>query len=192
MSLGQQIFALIFTPVVVIAVLAYLGRKLLDTQINKDLEVFKANLNQTLFEHKTRYSLLQEKQALTIGELYGKIARVSSRLSKLINIFQLGDNVSLQDKINEVASMATDMQDYFYEHEIYFDDSTCTMINEVLLVLHSVYVNFSASQKGSETYQSDESGQWRSAIEEFRKKYAPLRQKLKRELRAILIGEESH
>ncbi len=204
MEIWQQVLTLTLTPTMVVALLAYLGKGLLDTQIRKDLAAFKAgldsqinrdlaafktSLNQALFEHQTRYSILREKQALVIGELYSKIAHVSSRLAGMIHIFQPG-GVNVQERISEVASLAQDMQDYFSQHEIYFDDSTCTMIDQMNGVLHSVYTSFSVSQTG-ETYGPDESGLWRGANKEFKEKCVPLKQELRREFRAILLGESS-
>ncbi|MEW5980140.1 MAG: hypothetical protein AB1898_30465 [Acidobacteriota bacterium] len=188
MTLTQQIVALIFTPAAVIAVFAYLARRLLDTQISKDLETFKAQLDRALFEHKTRYSLVHEKRAQVIGELYGKIARTASRLAGLIHIFQPGGGPSLTDKKIQVAQAAQDMQDHFNENQIYLADSTCSKVEEIIDLLHSVFVTFDVAQMGDK-YKPDHSGLWRDAHKRLKQKWPPLKAELKNEFRAILQGD---
>lgn len=189
MSFYEQLFALIFTPTAVLIVMAYLLRQWLSSQISRDLEKFKADLDRSLFEYKTKFSLIHEVRAQVIGELYGKISRASSMLARLVHIFQMGNGISLLDKKKAVAEVAQGMQDYYNEKRIYLDDSTCEKIDGIIEVLHSVFVTFDVAQKG-DSYEPDDSGLWREANREFREKWPPLKKALEKEFRDILHGKK--
>ena len=63
MSFSQQLIALIFTPTAVVVVVAYLLRQWLSSQISRDLAAFKVQLERSLFEYKTKFSLIHETRA---------------------------------------------------------------------------------------------------------------------------------
>ncbi len=184
MTLTEQITILVLTPASVIAVLVFLARVLLDYQISKDLEVFKKQLERSLFEYQVRFSLIHEKRAEVIGTLYGKICRTAARLAALVHIFQPG-GVSLPDRKKDFCAIASDMQDYYREHQIYLSESICQKVDAMLEVLQSVWVTFDLAERG-ESYEPDRTGDWARAAIEFRDKWPPLKKQLDTEFQAIL------
>ena len=121
--------------------------------------------------------------------MYGKITKTSSRLARLIHILQPVDDIPLLEKKRAVAEVAEEMQDYYNEKRIYLDDSTCQMVDEILEVLHSVFISFNTGQTG-DSYKPDDSGLWREANKEFREKWPPLKKALEKEFRDVLQGKK--
>jgi len=189
MNLLYEILRITLSPVAVTALLIFWGRKTIDIRISKNLELFKKNLEQILFEHKTHYSLFHEKQAEVIGILYGKIVRTASQIHRLVDIFQFSDGKPLSQKKNEVKEIGNDMLVYYYEHRIYLDEDTCRIIDNIIKTSISVYLRFDSSQT-EEKYKPDPTGEWIKASKEFDNVIPELKNKLEEDLKKVLRGEK--
>ncbi len=184
MTLFSEVLTLTLTPVSVIAVMAYLSRQYLELQVTKDLEIFKKQLDRSLFEHQTRFSLIHQKQAEVIGTLYGNICRTASRLAEMIHIYQPG-GVNLPERKQNFVTLAREMQDYYNEHRIYLNDDICTKVDEIVSVIHTVWISFDFAENSQE-YAPDKTGEWLKAEREMKAKWPPLKDQLEKEFRALL------
>ncbi len=69
----------------------YLGRTLISSVLAKDLEKFKADLQQAGIEHQILFSKLHEKRATVIAELYKLLVEAFCHVSEFTSQAQFGD-----------------------------------------------------------------------------------------------------
>jgi len=189
MNLFKEILVLTLTPASVNVLLIYLGKKFIDSKISIKLAVFKKDLEKSLFEHKTHYSLFHEKQAEVIGILYGKIVQTASQIHRLVDIFQFSDGKPLSQKKREVKEIGNDMLDYYKEHRIYLEEDICKIIDKMNDTFRSVYFRFDLSQT-EEEYKPDPTGEWIKASKELDNAIPELKKKLEEDLKKVLRGEK--
>ncbi len=192
MELWQQILALILTPVMIVGVLAYLFKLLLKSSLDKDLERYKSELKSGFdkdlekfkselaiqqFEFQKRFSLIHEKRAEVLGELYARLDRTERALADLTSLLQLNDGRTLQDKKTATQSIGKDFSDYYSTKKIYLDESLCNQIEEMQKILHDAWVAFDTSQHGA-CYHDDKTGLWNYSSTMVKEKFPPLKKQL--------------
>ena len=127
-------------------VLAFLIRSFFSHQLLKDIERFKAELQQksqleieqfksalelTAFEHQTRFIKLHEKRADIIGEMYGKIVDLYETASIFVRSFQSVNTTRKQEFRKELWHSADEFKSYFNKHRIYFNEDVCKVIESL-------------------------------------------------------------
>ena len=60
-----------------VAIISFLSKAIAKTLLDKDLEEFKADLQKTAFEHRTKYAKLHDDRAIIIKELYSKLENMT-------------------------------------------------------------------------------------------------------------------
>ncbi|MEX2030544.1 MAG: hypothetical protein WD906_06200 [Anaerolineales bacterium] len=66
----QQLLATVLSNAVLLAAVGFLGKRILQRWIDRNLEGYKSKLKRAEIEHETKFALLHEKQAAVIAELY--------------------------------------------------------------------------------------------------------------------------
>lgn len=185
MELWKQILALTLTPTLAVAAIAWLIRKLFESSLQRDLEHYKSELELKRFEHQTKFSLIHQKQAEVLSNLYSQLARAKGLLGDLVAIFQPGGQ-SLPDKKKKAAESFNDAYAYFFEHRIFINESTAVKVEEVLAAMRVAFVGFDTAQLGNEEYKPDSTGLWMESYKNVRDKLPPLLSELEIQFRKTL------
>lgn len=112
-------------------VVAYLIRKLTEQQLSKDLEEFKSDLQRATEIEKLEYTILQEKRASVISELYSLLSDFEDSARNLTLFPQLSSDLPEIEKAKLVAENANKFQNYYFKHRIYFNDETCQLVEKL-------------------------------------------------------------
>jgi hypothetical protein len=200
MDTFQTIFALIFAPTSIVAVVAWLLTKYFEKTLSRDLESYKARLNSELeqskanlahelqmksFEHQTRFSLFYQKQAEVIGEFYGSFVDAVSSIESLIRPFQLAGEKPEPEKFNDTIEANNNLLNYYYKNRIYMNDDVCDKIDVVLKIMRELFIKYRIGSKPG--YQSpDRLDHWDQAWEALQKEVPPIKKELESQFRQIL------
>ena len=88
MDYWQQLIAIVLAPTLSVAALAWLLKSLFSSGLQRELERYKRELDAKQFEQQARFSLIHQKRAEVIAELYARLARAKARLGELVAIYQ--------------------------------------------------------------------------------------------------------
>jgi hypothetical protein len=110
--------------------------------ISKELENHRSSLQSDfqarLYAFQTKYSVLHEKRAAAIEQLFSLLARVQNDLQ----IWAAKDRISLNQSEQEFFFKTRDdfrkLIDFFDEKRIYFDDETSGMIRPLVGIINMV------------------------------------------------------
>lgn len=147
---------------ILVAGVIFLGKVLMGHLLSKDMESFKAELKMSSFEHEIRFSKLHEKVALTIAELYKKLAGTTGALKNYIAEFVPAGSLSEPDRQKIVVDAMNEFIRYYNENKIYFDTSVCTKLDEFILKSTKVLFKFHSKRQGTLT-----ANEWIKIEEEF-------------------------
>ncbi len=190
MELWQQIVALTLTPTLLVGALAYLLRALFDRGLERDLERHKSELAAQLFEYQTKFSVIHEKRAEVIAELYSRLARARRELAQLTAALQPGGQ-SLHAKKQQAADACNEAAEFFNERRLYMDLKTSEKIDRILETMKSAFYDFNTAQQEDE-YKPDPSGLGVQASKQVRDDLPPLLRELEGQFQNILgIVEEN-
>jgi len=184
MELWQQILALTLTPTIIVGAIAFLIRSAFDRSLQRDLERFKSELGIQRFEHETRFSIVQERRAEVIANLYGYLAKARRLMAQLTSIIQINPEPLLEKK-KRAADACNVADEYFNEHRIYLSRETSAKVEEVLELLKSAFIDFDTAQNGDE-YKADPSGFWRKAYSQVKNELPPLLEEMEVQFQEIL------
>lgn len=185
MEFWKQLLALTLTPTLTVVAIAWLIRKLFESGLQRDLERFKSELESKRFEHQTRFSLIHQKRAEVLSNLYSRLARAKSLLGDLVAIFQPGGQL-LPEKKKKTADSLNDASSYFFEHRIFLNKTTAIQVEEVLSAMREAFVAFDTSQLENVEYRPDSTGLWMESYNNVRDKISPLLSELEMEFRKTL------
>ena len=184
-SYWQQLIGLIVMPSVVVGALAWIIRGVISQGFARDIEKYKAELEQQNFEHRERFSTIHQRRAEVIANLYGKIARTKSVTADLVGIFQQGGQ-SLIEKKQKAAEIYNDMASYFYENCLFLPKDTAEKAEKLISTIKEVLIEFDTAQMGNEEYKPDKTGLWRQAYERLRDEVPPILEELEEEFKELL------
>ena len=185
MEFWKQLLALTLTPTLTVVAIAWLIRKLFESGLQRDLERFKSELESKRFEHQTRFSLIHQKRAEVLSNLYSRLACAKSLLGDLVAIFQPGGQL-LPEKKKKAADSFNDASSYFFEHRIFLNKTTAIQVEEVISAMREAFVAFDTSQLENVEYRPDSTGLWMESYNNVRDKISPLLSELEMEFRKTL------
>ncbi len=181
----KQLVGLIVAPSVVVGALAWILRGVISQGFARDIEKYKAELEQQNFEHRERFSTIHQRRAEVIANLYGKIARTKSVTADLVGIFQQGGQSLLQKK-EKASEVYNDMASYFYENRLFLPKTTAERAENLINTLKEILIEFDTSQMGNDEYKPDPSGLWRQSYQKLRDEVPPILEELEEEFKEIL------
>jgi hypothetical protein len=192
MDYWQQLIAVIVTPVLVVGAVAWLLRKFFERGFQRDLEMYKSELARANHEHQTKFSLIHQKRADVIADLYGRLAKAKGLLGDLVGLFQPGGQ-SLPDKKKKVADAYNEASSFFFQHRLFIPESTAVKVEQVLDAMREAFYSFDTAQMGHDEYKPDQTGLWVEAHKAVRDKLPPLLGELEEQFREAIGGiEKSH
>lgn len=129
----------------ILALLGFLGKKVIETyldkrmeqhkqKLNQDIETVKNKLNMMATEHQIRYSKLHEERAEIIKQLYSSITLYESYLRSYIRVINDSEFHERSEdwKGGITKSLPAILKLYNY-NKIYFNKMTCKTLDEFLI-----------------------------------------------------------
>ncbi|NOX67065.1 MAG: hypothetical protein GXO85_15035 [Chlorobi bacterium] len=155
-----------------------------DRGLQRDLDRYRANLKRKEIEHQIKYSLIHERKAEVIANVYAGLVKAKRKMAQLVFIFQ-PDGQNLQKKKQDAADACNNVDDYFNEHRLYLDRVTADKAESILIKMKEAFINFDTAQNGDD-YKPDATGFWRQANDQIKNEIPPLLEELESEFRTIL------
>ena len=124
MELWQSLLVAFGGNAALLLVLGFLGRSLMSTVLAKDVEKFRAALQQAGVEHQIRFSKLHEKRAEVLAELYELLVAAYWQVSEFTSPAQWGD----PDRKEQYAAAINGVAAYFRffdQHRIWLPPELC-------------------------------------------------------------------
>ena len=115
--------------------------------LDKDLEVFKGNLERLSFEHQTRYYKLHSDKAKTIKTLFTLLLELEMKMESLMRPFQGINEKPIEDKFNLASKAANSFTGYYRINEILFNQKTCELFIKINDSFLKSWEDFSHSRR---------------------------------------------
>jgi hypothetical protein len=107
-------------------------------EFEKETMRFQTALNQTAFEHQTRFSALHEKRAIVIADLYSRLTKATSQAGILLVESSIDGYVPSQaDAFKNAFDSYNSLWEYFIPNKIWFSRETCEKISHFSTELHT-------------------------------------------------------
>ena len=135
-------------------------------------------------EYQTRFSLMHQKRAGVIGELYSSMAEIEELLKKLVGhpLTLSGVPFNLDDLID-----AYDRTRIFYHrNRIYFEDAICQQVERVLNVLHEIITTGSRIRADKAITQEQAVNAVEESIEKIEHVFPVLMKQLEKDFKSVL------
>jgi hypothetical protein len=190
---GIQSIPLAFAIVAV----ALFGTKLADVFLKRTSDMYKLQLEKELTEFKARLDQSGYTDRVIFDKLYEKRVDAIFRLAELFDVFRasmarltspLGyqGDPSKEEQMEEARKAGNEFLNYYYTHQILFEESTCSLLDEVARVYNKAYRGMSLYTSGKASRGSDPTEKWIEADEVMSKEAAPLIRKMQSEFRRII------
>jgi hypothetical protein len=191
MSPLQTIIATLIASIIASAVSLYLtNRKQLELEDHKarlqaELERSKLRIQNDLqlkfFEYQTRFSLLHQRQAEVIRDLYGLLADTHEHIKHLASpTFDITDNKHAETTWAKYKTLA----ECYVKNRIYLEEETCNRIDELLLKMRLAMTKSSIGQRPEPGVRGAEL--WHEAWKSVTNEVPPILKELESEFRAFL------
>ena len=160
-------------------------------EFTKELEQFKRELDGVLSERQTRFSLMHQKSAEVIAELYGRTPAAEDSIKRMTapmrmeSLDQEVEKKRRDDQQTEAAKAYESLQDYFDRHRIFLSEQAERRCEELLTHMRQAFFDFQYS-RGVYTQGQRDNKKWIEAWERVTKEVPPLRAELAKDFRRIL------
>ena len=194
---------------VVSAVLAWLIRSLVTHLLSKDVESYKHTLQSeaateleklkhelrlAAAEYEKQVSLLHEKRAAVIAELYSKMIDFLRAAESFVSLAEFEGEPSKPEKAKILGKKAQEFHQYFIHHRIYFTEELCSKVETLVKAVDSPALSYRVWLRVVEEREST-SGEyhkaWIEAWEAMKDKVPPLELAVRREFRTLLGVEKN-
>lgn len=143
MELWQTILALFGGNAILLMMLAYFGRSLVDTLLTKNVAQFKAELEAAsetaierlradlhiaAVEHEVRFSRLHEKRAEVLAELYRLLVAALTETQRYSSQADGGELAEKREKYVRAINAIGEYFRYFDHNRIYLPESLCILL----------------------------------------------------------------
>ena len=194
---------------ILLAVLGWLAKSLVQGQLQKDLERFKATLQAeadaansrlrhqlevTATEHRIRFSQLHQTRAKVIANTYSKLVRAHWAARSFVSPGEIWGEPDKKEKYIIAMNAITNFYRYFDRKKIYLPEGLCKTLDEFVSEMRSEAIGFGVwvlfideNEPGDVQKQKFEA--WVKAWKHFDKKTPVAKAALESELRQI-IGNE--
>lgn len=129
-----------------LAVLGWLARSLLQTLLTKDLaehrirlesenqraaQAFEHELSMAAREHDIRFGKLHERRAETIARLYELLSVTHDKGATYSAPFGYSSDPPESEQFTDVAKAYNDCAKYFYANKLFLPEGTCGMVEDL-------------------------------------------------------------
>lgn len=166
-----------------------LFRQSLQSQAAVELEKLKHELRLAAVSYEKQVTLLQEKRASVIAELYSKLIDFLDAAESFVSLAEFSGEPSKTDKAKVLGEKAGEFMGYFARNRIYFNEELCEMVTALFKTVSGPAITFRVWLRVVE--EKDSTGgeyhkAWMAAWETMKNQVPPLRQALQDEFRALL------
>jgi hypothetical protein len=216
MDLTKYIITLIFSTVGVGGIILYLGKRFIDKALDLAVENYRNTLNRNLeshkadllrqteefkaglkileLEHQIKYTKLHEERASSIKNIYSLLIELQTKLSALTTLFQGPEWTQDRKKESDARESLDSLKNYFLLNRIYFKQSLCDQIDEILNLSWSIIVDMSVNKSKASYHETGPEAvqalkEWQEIDRRVTKEINSARLNLENEFRK-LIGSE--
>ena len=154
----------------------------------KDLEKFKAGLQQAGIEHQIRFSKLHEKRATVLAELYNLLVEAFWHVSEFTSQVQFGDPDRKQQYVDALNSVAAYFR-FFDQHRIWLPTKLCDPLEDLARQLRAPTIRLGVYLQiahPTEKTLQEQQEVWNKAWETVSGDIPKLRSAIEAEFRALL------
>lgn len=185
--LSEWVLELLKTAVssgVVVGVIGWVVQSIVRQTLSRDIERFRSDLEKEAILHKVRYESLHLKQAEIMEKLYLHISRTETAFTRFMAPYQPAG--ASEGELGETAAKeANEMQDYYYERRLYFDEGLATELDELMNEFKGTWSNFRLS-RSLRASDSDDAREWNDAWEKISKLIPTKKSKIEERFRQLL------
>jgi len=206
MEIIQFVISSILGNALVLAVLGWLGKSLLEKLIQRDsrqfeieikakadttIEQLKSDLQLRTIEHQVRFSRLHEKQAEVIAELNCYIVEALWTAESFLSPMEWAGEPNKQEKYQEAMKKLVDLYRYFDKTRIYLPEHLCTTLDQLILNVRGhvtkfgIYLRWDDSSMQDHT-RKEKQDAWLGGWEAISKQIPLVRKSLEDEFRKLL------
>ncbi len=147
----QEILALVLAPTLIVGAAAYILRTLFQQGLQRDIEKFKARLQnehntaqatlQTqlqaqLFEHQARFSTFHAKQSEVLGKTYELLFDPYEHIREYVHPLDVNGPPS-QEKLEQIVAEFNELTGFYHKNRIYLPENICTKMDSLLREMKS-------------------------------------------------------
>ncbi len=147
----QEILALVLAPTLIVGAAAYILRTLFQQGLQRDIEKFKARLQnehntaqatlQTqlqaqLFEHQARFSTFHAKQSEVLGKTYELLFDPYEHIREYVHPLDVNGPPS-QEKLEQIVAEFNELTGFYHKNRIYLLENICTKMDSLLREMKS-------------------------------------------------------
>lgn len=210
MDMVQVVILAITGNTLLLAVLGWLARSLIQNMFAKDLSTHRIRLEAeneraaialghelslTAKEHDIRFGKLHERRADTIAKLYELLVDTSEKGSTYSSPIGFGNDPPKSEQYGTFAESYNSAATFFFRNKIFLPALTCTKIEELFRAIKEhpsrmqLYMNMAERHPESEmSVKSNEA--WDQAWKYFDKEFKPAMAALENDLR-MLLGDNA-
>jgi len=160
-------------------------------QATTELERRKREFDAVLTERQTRFSLMHQKRAEIIAELYGRIPRADKAIKRMTALGRMEspdkevERKKKEEEMAEAAKAYNELQDHFDRHRIFLGEQAAERCDQLLEHMRKAFFDFQYS-KGVFTQGQIDHRKWVDAWERITNEVPPVRAALEQDFRRIL------
>ena len=191
-----------------LAVLGWLARSLLQNLLTKDLaehrirleaenqraaQAFEHELSLAAREHDIRFGKLHERRAETIAKLYKLLAVTSEKGASYSAPFGYSSDPPKSEQFTAFANAYNDAAKYFYSHKLFLPEEACGKVEELFRGLKehpskmNMYMGMAEQHPSSDT-ELKKLDAWNEAWKYFQEDFKPAMATLESDFR-LLLGD---
>jgi hypothetical protein len=189
----------------VLVVIAYLGRKSIESffatttelrkvELNKDLESYKAELSKAALSHQIRFSRLHNDRAEAILTMYEKLVVMEGAMMSLTAAVEFAGEPSKDEKLKTAMNTVQDFFNYFSRKEVLFDEGACKLMSEISdsywKATLRLGIMWSVGQLDNPNLVREKAATWEAAVRVVEERVPTMKRELKAELRTMLGSAE--
>lgn len=176
------------------AVIAYLGKTAIDAFVSGRVESYKKNLERIAVEHSVQFQRLHSERADVMKTLYEKLARLDEVLASTLATFQSVSGLPLIEKVQLMSKHFNETREYFVPRRIFFDESTCALVDRVLEVARGIFFDVTTYEvdvhhpqyKYNREILKERHEFWEKARTAHKSDFSPLKRNLEEQFRRLL------
>lgn len=127
-------------------VIAYLGKTAIDAYVTGRVESYKGELQRLATEHAVRFQRLHSERAEVIKDFYALLASLDDVLVSTLAPFQVSTDTPLIEKVQLLSKHFNETRDYFVPRRVFFDQTTCLLVDRVLGLARGIFYNITTLQ----------------------------------------------
>jgi len=213
MNLFNQIFTVIISTIGITGILGYLGKLIIDKSFDLGIERYKGNLSRELethkseliketesyranlqiigLEHQIRYSKLHEDRGIAIKEIYSLLVKLKNKLEYFTTVFQGPDWTSDIDREKAAIEAQNNLFKFFQTNRLFFSDKICSQLDHIIQLSWGIIVDMNvakieATEALSGPERADAKRKWQEANSKVTSEMNTAMRALEKEFKALI------